>query len=157
MVRVKFQVGDVSIECEGSEDFCRNEVDRMLVVVRERSAVWPAQTGSAPLVAVPAGDSSMGRVAAALRPLNGPALILASLAFRVVVEGKASVLRAELLETMRSASGYYKATFANNLTAYLTRMIRAGVVYEAAAGAFTLSVPSREQVTAELKEAGVIE
>jgi hypothetical protein len=91
-----------------------------------------APTSAAAATAAPVAPKSMTpkAVATALNAQSGPDLLYAAAAYLAVIQGLETFSRQALLDTMKSATGFYKPTFNNNLSSYLDGMGKKGVLIE---------------------------
>ncbi len=66
------------------------------------------------------------------------------------VSGQASFTRKQITSEMKGATGYYKKTYVNNLTAYLEQLVRDQKLVEPTTGTFALGIPTRNQLEKQL-------
>src|SRR5207245_11520222 len=85
-------------------------------------------------------------LAARLKAASGPELIVAASARLTFVLGHRSFRRKQILEEMRTASGYFRSTYSANLTKYLRSLAKAGTLIEASQGMYALSAAKREEL-----------
>jgi DNA-directed RNA polymerase delta subunit len=63
-------------------------------------------------------------IASKLSVNSGPELIMATCAYLTLVLNKHNIGYQEILQEMKSASGYYKQTYTSNLGAYINNLIK---------------------------------
>lgn len=93
-------------------------------------------------------------VATALGGDSGAELVYAAAAFLAVVEQRATFTRAQLLEAMKSATGFYKPTYSNNLTSYLDSLSKKGVLIETSNQVFAVKASELDNMVNRLRAAG---
>ena len=93
-------------------------------------------------------------VATHLGASSGPELLYAAAAHLGVVLGKETMTRQELLATMKSATGYYKPTYNNNLSSYLDGLCKKGILIEVAAQSYTVKASELTEMQQKLSNAG---
>jgi hypothetical protein len=91
-------------------------------------------------------------IAARIGSDTGTSLALAACAQLVLVQGKESFTRREILAEMRTATAYFKRTYSNNFSSYLSTLIGDGTVNERSPSVYTLSASSRDEVLLKLRE-----
>lgn len=162
--KIKIKMGPIEIEYEGSEAFLKEELPALLSAVSDlykASGVIEDEVNfdAAPVsaVSVAATEKAMGSlqattstVAARLGVKSGPELALAAAARLTLSLGVESFSRAQLLEEMKSASAYFKQTYAKNLSGTLTRLLKDGKLFETAKNTYSLSASQRSNMEARL-------
>ena len=157
--KLRIRIGDVEIDCEGTEDFLRKELPELLRTAMELHKA--AGTGAIPegvgadssgkeKLRVPALTTST--IAAKLKSKSGPTLLLAAAAHLILVKEKQTFTRQELLSEMKSASAYFKKSYSNNLTSYLKGAITEGRVRETAKNAYALSAEASNELETQLAD-----
>lgn len=92
-------------------------------------------------------------VAARLSTKTGPALVMAAIAKLILVDGRETVPRKELLTEMQSATSYYKSTFGGgNLTKSLTKLVKDGKLNEPAKDVYALAASTRQALENQLAQ-----
>jgi hypothetical protein len=144
--KIRIKMGAIEVEYEGSEEFLKKELQELLSAV---SRLY-AQSGASPdgelAVAHPGAGNGSGKVAGTTATIAGklacksaPELMIAAAAHLTLVANKAEFSRKELLDQMKSASGYYKASMTNNLGNYVNNRVKAGELVEVRKGHYALS------------------
>jgi len=128
--KIKIKMGPIELEYEGSEGFLKEELPDLLAAVSKlytdtggRLTAASAPNPAAGLQA-PAGNLQLttGTIAGRLRCDSGSDLIRAAAARLHLGLGQASFTRQQVLEQMQQAPTYYKATYSNNLSKYLSAL-----------------------------------
>jgi hypothetical protein len=83
-------------------------------------------------------------IAAKLAANTGPKLLMAAAAHLGLVAKKETFTRDEILEQMKSATGYYKSTYVGNLTKSVGTAIKDGNLSEHSKNVYALT-PSTQQ------------
>ncbi|WP_444906096.1 hypothetical protein ACJJIR_15995 [Microbulbifer sp. SSSA008] len=167
--KIKIKMGPIEIEYEGSEAFLKEELPALLSAVSDlykESGVTETTVNADPAPAPSPASSggtvtekttsslqaTTGTVAARLGVKSGPELVLAAAARLTLSLGVESFSRAQLQEEMKSASPYYKQTYAKNLTGTLTRLLKDGKLFETAKNTYSLSASQRSSMEARLAQ-----
>jgi hypothetical protein len=152
--KVHIRSGDLEVGCEGSEDFIKQELPKILEIVaglRRHNAANDSSVLNNP----PPGNTrnpkhlSVTTVAAKFACKSGPELVEAGAAKLAVIDGMDDFSRENLLDAIKKATGYYKATYSNNLTVYLNGLIKNQRLLETGEGKF--SVPPNVRAEWESK------
>ena len=156
--KVRIRVGQIEVDFEGDEQFLKDEVpallDRVLrlhheakchagVVVEEQLPDSAQGNGTT-------GIGTTANIAARLGCNSGPDLILAAGARLTLGAGQESLSRQALHEEMKTATAYYKKTYANNLTSYLSNLVKSGRLVESAKDTYALKASTRAEIEAKL-------
>lgn len=157
--KLKIRIGDVEIDYEGTEAFLKEELPALLRTAMElhkaaeqddkkapANKEKPARTGGQILAATTA------TIAARLKVDSGPDLLLAAAAQLTLVTQKERFSRQELLTEMQTASAYYRKSYSNNLTKYLTGAIADGKLQETATNVYALSATTRSEMEGKLAD-----
>lgn len=156
--KIRIKLGAIEIEYEGSEEFLKDELPELLKAV---SDLYKA-TGAATEEGAPQVDGAMGAsgsnviqgttatLAAKLGGGSGPDLLMCAAARLHFVLGKDKFHRKELLDEMKSASNYYNANYAKNLTSLLGNQVKAGKLMEPSKDNYSLSADSLKNIEAKL-------
>lgn len=157
--KLRIKVGNVEVECEGSDDFLRKELPELLRVVLElRDPSGDSSDDDADStidgtgVGRSAGTSvlSTSTVAAKIDAKTGGDLALAAVAALVIGAKKESVSRAEILKAMQGAKAYYKTTYSNNLSKYLATLVKAQDLLDQGNDHFGLQQNKRNELAKKL-------
>jgi hypothetical protein len=152
--RIRLKMGDIEVEYEGSEEFLKTELINFVSEVANLHQKTGLQTDSTmtsgtatdvPL-APPTFMGTTSTIADKLGSRSGSGLLIASAAHLTLVKGSQSFSRQELLEEMKTAKGYYKKTFSNNLSRYLQTVVKNGDLIETGKDAYSLSANKRKEL-----------
>ena len=91
-----------------------------------------------------------GSIAAKLQVTSGPELIVAAAGRLALIEGKDTYTRQQILDEMKTAAGYYKKTYSNNLSASLQRLVSDRKLVETAANTFALAPVTKADLSSKL-------
>jgi hypothetical protein len=139
-------MGAIEVEYEGSEQFLKKELPELLAAVSKLYAqsgpvangkTGIEDSGCGPLNGNVGGTTTT--IAAKLKSNSAPELMIAAAAHLTLVANKPEFSRKELLEAMKSASGYYKSSMTNNFGNCANGRVRAGELVEVRKGHYALS------------------
>ena len=157
--RIKIRVGPIEVEYEGTEEFMREELPELLAGVANlhKAAELPALSVDAPagVSAEPAKrpaslDMTTNTIAARLGASSGQDLLVAAAAHLTLVKGGDTFTRAELSAEMKGATGYFKESYAKNLTSYIQGAIKADKIMGRSNGSYALSGSLSESLRSRL-------
>ena len=98
-------------------------------------------------------DLSTDTIATILQAKSGTDLIVAAAAHLHFSAAKQKFTRQELTAQMRSAPGYFKETYVNNLTTYLAALCKADRLRLVATDTYAISIKERKELEAKLVDA----
>lgn len=162
--KIRIKLGPIEVEYEGSESFLKEELPDLLGAVarlyKESGASLEASgegSGAGDGGEGGAGTGSglqgtTGTIAAKLVVKSGPDLILAGCARLTFVSGSASFTRKQITDEIKSATGYYKKTYLNNLSTYLQSLVKDQKLVEPTTGTFALSVATKSELEKRLAQ-----
>ena len=159
--KIKIKTGRLEVEYEGSEDFMRDDLPKLLATVgtllghsqqigEESSKDDAADNGTPSARGNGKFTGSTATLASKLQVASGTDLILAAAARLSIVDGNASFSRKQLAVEMKTASGYYKKTYMNNLSTYLQNLVKDQKLVEPATGTYALSTATRTSIEQRL-------
>ncbi len=154
MVETKFRIEtpNSAIEFAGSESFVESQLDKIEELLSMAGTQSRAQFGGAVAPSVD-DDLSTNTIAAILGVNSGPELIIAAAAYLTLVKGEDRVTRSRLTEEMKAATSFFKATYLNNLSAYLERLTKADRLrIVAPPNTYALSARERQSIEAKLAQ-----
>lgn len=160
--RIRVKMGQLEVECEGSEEFLRDELPKLIAAFSELRP--PAQEqphlangNSGSSNGVPSnGASEMPKsmttktIAARLKCTSGPELMIAAAAQLTIVQSKDAFTRKDLLGEMRAAGGYFKQTMVSNFQQNSLSLIKSGDFHEVKKGEYSLSPAKLDEVKAQI-------
>lgn len=147
--------GKIEVKLEGSEDFVKGQIKDLLAFVAEHSGKIGAadEDSEKPGEAAPGGTSnsklSVNSIAAKLGGSKGTDLILAA-ALRLTRDGQTSFKRDTLLDEMKLATNYFKATYVKNLTSYLKTVMVNHKLLEQSSGVYALQADAMKELEQRL-------
>jgi len=157
--RIKLRLGNLEVEYEGTEDFIREELLELLgelVKIKpismpevKSAAISPKDITSSVLSGM---EMTTNSIAAKLNCRTGTDLLTAAVTRLSILDGAERMSRQEILEQMRTATHYYKASYSNNLSKYLSTLVRDGVLNEVAKGVYALRAESRKELAKRLAD-----
>jgi hypothetical protein len=144
--KIRIKMGTIEVEFEGSEQFLKMELQEILSTVSRLYAQRGASPNDESAVEHLVEGNGNGKfagttatIASKLACNSAPELMIAAAAHLTLVANNAEFSRKELLDQMKSASGYYKASMTNNLGNYVNNRVKAGELVEVRKGHYALS------------------
>lgn len=139
--KLRIKTASFELDYEGSEEFLKNELLKHIEIATA------APTSARGNIVLRDGDGgraldsalSLRSVAAKLEVKTGSDLLYAAAGRLVLFGGNDRARRQELLDEMKTATGYYKTTMSNNLSKYLATLLREGKLIELQPEIYTLS------------------
>jgi hypothetical protein len=127
--KIKIKMGQIEVEYEGPESFLKEELPALLNAVSElylkgnfsenvlqESSHISDDSSSHPVKHNEIYSGTTGSIAAKLKCSVAQDLVLAAAAHLALVKGIGKMPRKQIIDEMRSATGYFKTTYVNNLT-----------------------------------------
>lgn len=153
--KIKIKMGAIEIDYEGSEEFLKEELPSLLKAVSDlyKSAPPLVENERQNSDSSSAGSKIQGTTATLAAKLgggSGPDLTLCAAARLTFVVGKDKFHRKDILEEMKSASNYYNANYAKNLSTLLSGLVKAGKLMEPSKDNYSLSADSLKSIGAQL-------
>lgn len=160
MIKISLKKGSFSLEYEGDESFLSKELTNILSVIEpfvEAETEQPTGKTSAAAVKPTTEASSdlahsTNTIAKLINASTGPDLIMAAVAKLVIVDGASVARRNEIHDEMRRATSYYKKTFQNNLSAYLSNLVKADRLRLVSQDTYGLPAKEREKLEQSIVE-----
>lgn len=141
-IKLRLKVGDVELDYEGDEALIKTELQAILanvisvvstasnggrgedygVASNDTSGPAQAQGGS------PGFQRTVTNILVKLGSKEQQDLVVAAAAYLTLVEGKGEFLRKDLLDAMKSATGYFKTNHSKNLSYLLDGLMKAGKI-----------------------------
>jgi hypothetical protein len=157
--KVRIKMGPIEVDYEGSEEFLKEELVNLLTSVSKlykesgmASAVLTPDSGGAGSGsgAAKTVQGTSATIAAKLGVDSGPDLVMAACARLTFVLRKQAFSRKEILEEMKTASGYYKKSYSNNLSTYLQGLVSDGKLLETSTDNYSLNSPTKSNLEERL-------
>ncbi len=165
---VRMKLGPVEFECTASEEFLKDELPALIAGMAQLYKEHFANLDPATLNADPSQDGgtnkqtgmlshpSVGMTSICLRILKRwtscTDLVLAA-ALRLVRAGQPTFTRAQIVERMRQATGYFKKSYASgNSSKSIQVLITSGKLLEQGTDTYALSDATRTELEARLAQ-----
>lgn len=153
--KIKIKLGAIEVEYEGSETFLKEELPQLLSAVsdlyaKSRDSIDASLNQNGSRTNDKAGgntiggsrpklEATTGSIAAKIGCNSGPDLIIAAAARLTFVLEEPTFARQKIVDEMKTASAYYRATFLSNLTSYLNNLVKDGKLNEPSQGNYALT------------------
>jgi hypothetical protein len=159
--KIKIKIGEIEIEFQGSEDFIKDEMPKLLTNISEiatkhhfvpkKSDFEQKQIEDiANLQTSKSITGTTNSIAAKLKVQSGPDLVMAAAAHLTFVKGQDKFHRKDLLESIKSASTYFKKSYANNLSTYLDSLQKSHSLTEQASDVYAIPADVRQKLELSL-------
>lgn len=156
-IKTTIKIGSLELQYEGDSQFFKNEFME-LVSSLQGLGVDKSLLGSRAARREPAGGSSetgtagltTRSIAARLNSKTGPDLIYAACARLGVVLAKDNFRRREIIDEIKTATGYFRTTMVKNLSSYLKTLIRDGKLIELSNEVYALAASARAELEQRL-------
>lgn len=152
--KIRIKVGATEIDFEGSEEYMRDELPKLVELLADFAVLGGDEEGSTELdVLPPSNDSSKkplslttNSIASKLSAKSGSELVVAACAHLYFVKGAERFSRANILAEMKLASNFYKQTFNNNLSSALKQLVKSDLLLEVAQDTYALVEKERKRL-----------
>jgi len=160
--KIRIKMGPIEVECEGTEAFLKDELPDLLSTVSnlyKESKIGVGDnggddpgggTGGPGQAGVGKIEGTTGTIAAKLQAKSGSDLILAACAHLTFVAKQKTSTRQQIIDQMKSATGYYKKSHSNNLSKNLLGLVQGGKLIEPSSGSYALNAPTRTDLEIRL-------
>jgi hypothetical protein len=142
--RIKIKFGPIEVEFEGTEKFLKEELSAVLDAIRklyETSGLPPVNTADFQ------SPSNGGTVDKSLTAVAAAAIL-------VLVQGKATFSRSELLEEMKRGVGHFEETYRKNLTNTLISLTKSDKFRSMSKNQYALSSETHKELEQKLGSQG---
>ena len=173
MAKIRLKLNELEVECEARESFLRSELLDLVTRVAEkleefqgpglgRSTVTPQEgdgsaTGeSGPLTARRPPAVTTKTIATRMSAKKAPDLARAAAVHLVIVVGKETFSRKELLEEMKTDTGRYNPSVRKNLTGTIKSLMESNVLNETVPGTYTLTPEAEGEMRKFLRDAQLL-
>jgi hypothetical protein len=158
---IRIKLGVLEIEYQGDSEFLKSDLIKTVKELLEVQKDLPTAdsdgepSGEAKSNAAPGGkfSHSTSTMATLLSADSGPDLIVAAAAHLQFSGGKSQYTRGELLAAMRSAPSHYKKTYNNNLSGYLSNLVKSDDLRLVGEDTYALSAKKAADIEAKLAQA----
>ena len=149
--KIRIRMGQVEVEFEGSEEFLRNDLLNLLTTAcdlyNNQSIIdeVASENEDRDLNTSPhrSYNSSLkwstATIAAKLGVKNGKHLVIAACTHLHFESNQESFTRAQILDEMKKATGYYQQNYSKNLSRYIQQLMKDGTIIESAKHTYALS------------------
>jgi hypothetical protein len=158
--KFRIKMGAVEVDYEGTEEFLKAELPALLAAVSDlyKQSGMAKPNNATEQSAGEGNDSGDGEplkmstttIATKLGVNSGPELALAAAVRLTMVLGKATFSRKEILDEMKSATGFYKGTYNNNLTSSLVRLTKEQKLNEQSKDIYALTPTTKKELETKL-------
>jgi hypothetical protein len=155
--KLKIRIGEIELDFQGSEEFIKADMQRLLTNVSEiASKIHPPESNhfqdringhENPPTNILGTTNS---IAAKLKVTSGPDLIMAAAAHLSFVKGLDKFHRKDILESLKSATTYYRQSYAKNLTSYLDNLLKSGQLTEQSNDVYAIPATIRQKLESSL-------
>jgi hypothetical protein len=160
-MKISLKKGSFSLEYEGDEAFLSKELTNILSVLEpfvssetpERIQLDAATATKAAVGTSADVTHSTNTIARLINASTGPDLIMAAVAKLAIVDGASIVRRNEIHDEMRKATSYYKRTFQNNLSTYLSNLVKADRLRLVSQDTYGLPAKERDKLEQSIAQA----
>lgn len=148
--KIRIKLGPIEVEYEGSETFLKQELPDLIKTVTELyKSTGVAMINLDDKNILGKLQLSTTSIAAKLSCSSGPELILAAAAHLTLVQKLEVFSRKQLLDEMKTASGYYKTSYSDNLSTNLKNLLK-DKLNEPSSGQYSLSATARKELETRL-------
>lgn len=166
--KIRIKIGSIEVDYEGDPSFLKDGLNELIQSVSDIHSSLPQSSPSVPEAVVrepanPASSSivpqpSLGlstkSIAARMDAKSGPELAICAMAHLELVKGLDSYERKNILDEMKTATGYYNSNMSGNNAANIASLVKNKRVTEVGTGRFCLSATERKKVEAAIAEDG---
>ncbi len=156
--KIQIKIGIVEFSGEGNQEWLGQQFDKILAKVPELVKIEMAtprpteinKNNPIPTTHNETINLSMVSIAAKLNCKSGQDVATAAAAFLKFVQGKSSFNRDEISDSMKKATGYFKASYNNNLTNILGALVKNETLVESSANNYSLQVNKEKELNVAL-------
>jgi hypothetical protein len=161
--KIRIKLGLIEVDYEGSEAFAKDELSNVVsalidlyktsdISIADQSGISPAKAND-----LTSSNGSEGTIQATTSTLaaklgcsSGLDLIIVAATRLTFVAGLPTFSRQNILDEMKTASGYYKQSYGANLSNYLQSLVKSGKLLETAKDIYSLSDTEKKEVGTKL-------
>jgi hypothetical protein len=153
-MKLSISVGAVSLAFEGSEQDFASKIasyaDKIMDLTEQVDLSTTPATGDGTTASKANLQMTMKGICTKLNISNGSELLYAAVASLSVVKGMDKFNRQQINAEMKSAVGFYKATYTSNLSSYIGTLLKDGVLIEIAESTYTVKESERQLMEQKL-------
>ncbi len=156
VTKIRIKLGIVEIEYEGDENFFKEELPQILTEISRLAketgidiasdCLNPSSEHALPEKTNNNIIGTTSTIAAKIGGSSGQELIIAAAARITFVEQNDTFTRERLIAEMKTAPAYFKPSYVNNLSRYLSKLIKSGKIIEIKANTYTLAAKTRTEL-----------
>jgi len=157
MSKIRIRVADIEIEFEGSEVFIQEKIPELLQDIAHMKVVSDSDADLGETIEeISEGrrellqDLSINTIAQRIGVKSGSDLVVAAAAYLTFVKGESTFPRRAILEAMKEASHHYKKSYGKNLSGYLKRLVKNGVLLQKSSGSYSISEKNRKELEVKI-------
>lgn len=162
--KIKIKIGAIEVDYEGSETFLKEELPQLLSAVtdlyeKSRGSLGSAIPNENPAFVAELGadgakkpkmEATTGSIAAKLNVKSGPDLVMAAAARLTFALQYQTFTRQKIIDEIKTASAYYKASYLSNLTQTLNNLVKDGKLNEPSQDNYALTASSLKDLEQRL-------
>jgi hypothetical protein len=154
--KVRVKLGQLEVECEGTEEFLRDELPKLLEAfsklqptpLRGEHLSETSDLGKGTNGAIGTTATIAGRIGCK----TGPELMIAAAARLTLGGAQETFTRKDWLAEMKSAKSYFKKTMESNFTVNAGRLVKGGEILEVTDGEYSLAATKLTEVKEKLAQ-----
>lgn len=156
--KVRMKLGELEVECEGTEEFLKAELPKLLSMLSKLQPNAASELRNGHRNGSPRTDEASTEndvdeplgttetIAARIKCDSAPDLMIAAAAHLTFVSKKPSFTRKDMLAEMKAATSYYNKSMVNNFSKNTSNLIKAGKFSEVTSGSYSLTAKARAEV-----------
>ena len=148
--RIRIRMGEVEVECEGSEAFIKKEIPTLLEEVSKFQGVRGRHLVDHGGAKQHGKLGSTSDIAAKPKVKKCPELIIAAAAKLALVDGANDFTNTDLLREAKGATAFFKKSYATNFAKTLKRLVKDGQLNEPSKNKFSLPPATRANLEPRL-------
>lgn len=161
--KIKIRLGQIEIEYEGSEKFLQKELPKLLEAI---ITLYGTSGAGMQDLAIGEGGGNIGvdgaggtgksieattnTIAKKLGVKSGRELLFAAAAQLTFVQEKTKFTRQEMQKEAREANQYYKKSFANNYSNYISQLVNGEWIVEVSTNKYSIPAAKKDEVEAKI-------
>jgi hypothetical protein len=157
--KVRFKLGQLEVECEGTEDFLRDELPKLLETFSRLQRTIPAverqpdgSNGTNGATIQPPATATAGSVSFYAKRLGckTAADLTKAAMLHMFHTGKHSFNRKDILDAMKSAKSFFKRSMENNFNNTVETLAKEGIVNNVGKNEWALKDDARDELELKL-------
>lgn len=155
--KIRIRVGTTEIEFEGSEEYMREELPKLVELLSDVAPNTEEDTPEEESEVLPEGDPSKqtlqmttNTIATKIGAKTGSELVMAACAHLSFVKSADSFKRANILGEMKLATNFYKKNYSSNLSKSLKKLVADGKLLETAQDTYALDSKAKAELKAQI-------